>query len=196
MIEVGKVVLVARATVKPGNKRFTQYEYEMTLNSDSVVELLAEEGKYIVRGSSAASHSCCADSTVPEVKFDFRKLNTLDAASADDLVDIAGVIYDVGELTTVHSAKLSKDLKKRDVSLVDNTDVKISVTLWNNEAEAFAGDKGQVVVAKKLKVSDFGGKSLSTTSSGVFMLDPNMEIARELKSTYHPDVNYSLTDFL
>ena len=48
------------------------------------------------------------------------------------------------------------------------------LTLWGKQAEDFDVSSQPVVVLKGAKLSDFGGRSLSTTIGTVLMFDPDM----------------------
>ncbi|KAI1295620.1 Replication protein A 70 kDa DNA-binding subunit [Halotydeus destructor] len=167
MVQLGKTYIVSRANVKQANKKFCEFEHEMTLNQDSAVEV-AEE-----------------DYDVPEIKYDFKKLTEIEGINNPDaMIDVAGVVRKVGEMSVIQSAKLQKELRKRDISLVDDSEVEVSLTLWNDDAENFAGTEGSVVVAKKARVSEFQGKSLGIGRGGYFLVDPPSHISEQLKGWY------------
>lgn len=58
------------------------------------------------------------------------------------------------------------------------------MTLWGAEAEGFDGSKSPVIAIKGCKVSDFGGRSLSTQFSSVTMIDPDIPEAHQLRGWF------------
>ena len=47
----------------------------------------------------------------------------------------------------------------------------ISLTLWDKVAESFTDESQPVIAAKRVKVSDFSGKSLSLPGSSLFQVN-------------------------
>lgn len=60
----------------------------------------------------------------------------------------------------------------------------VTCTLWGTEAEEFVGTNFPVVAVKGAKVSDFGGRSLSTTFSSVMVVNPDIPEAHMLRGWY------------
>ena len=54
----------------------------------------------------------------------------------------------------------NRQFAKRDLTLVDQSQHSIRLTLWGKQAENFKGDDQPVIAAKGVKVGDFGGESL------------------------------------
>ena len=58
------------------------------------------------------------------------------------MVDIMGVIKDVGEIAEIVSQKLGgKVLRKRDLTIYDDSNSEIRLTLWNEKAECVEGER-------------------------------------------------------
>jgi len=53
-------------------------------------------------------------------------------ACANVLIDVIGIVKSAEELRTLTS-KVGKELKKRDINLVDESQVQIRLTLWSND---------------------------------------------------------------
>ena len=47
--------------------------------------------------------------------------------------DVLGIVRSADELTSVVSKQTQKELKKRDITLVDSGQVQIRMTLWGND---------------------------------------------------------------
>lgn len=57
-------------------------------------------------------------------------------------------------------------------------------TLWGAEAEGFDGSNHPVVAMKGVKVSDFGGRSLTTQFSTQMAIDPDISEAHQLRGWF------------
>jgi len=170
MVEVGKVYFLTKALVKIANKKFSDcnHDYELTLTSDSILE----------RGNEHDDHC-------PQIDYKFVKIADLVTVPSNTTVDVIGVCRDVGELSTTMSRAQQRELRKRDISLVDDSEVEIKLTLWNEQATAFTGQEGSTVLLKKARVSEFNGKTLTTGLSTMVQVDPDTPIANGLKGWYN-----------
>lgn len=95
-----------------------------------------------------------------------------------------GILKDVGETTQITSKTTNKPYEKRELTLVDNTGFSVRLTVWGSTATNFNVMPESVVAFKGVKVSDFGGRSLSLLSSGTMTVDPDIEEAHKLKGWY------------
>lgn len=76
---------------------------------------------------------------------------------------MVGVVHEVGEVQSLTSRTTQKELRKRDVTLVDDSKCQVKLTLWGDEAVNFPTTGHPVLVVKGARLSDFGGRSLTTT---------------------------------
>ena len=67
---------------------------------------------------------------------------------------------------------------------MDRSSRVVSCTLWGAEAEGFDGSTNPVVALKGCKVSDFGGRSLSTMFSTDMAIDPDIPEAHQLRGWF------------
>lgn len=67
---------------------------------------------------------------------------------------------------------------------MDRSNHVVSCTLWGNEAEEFDGSNFPVVAIKAAKVSDFGGRSLSTMMSSTLAVNPDIPEAHGLRGWF------------
>lgn len=82
-----------------------------------------------------------------------------------------GVAKSTGDVTTLTARNTGKELKKREVCLVDQSNVAVSLTLWGEQAVEFDGKNEPVVAAKQVSINEFqGGKSLSVRMSSVIQV--------------------------
>lgn len=72
-------------------------------------------------------------------------------------------------------------VKKRQLTVVDMSKKQIKLTLWDRQAENFDSSNFPVVACKGCRVSDFGGRSLSMSSSGSLKINPEIPEAKQLR---------------
>ncbi|KAK3174820.1 hypothetical protein OEA41_002066 [Lepraria neglecta] len=154
--------------VNLAKKQFTNLnnDYELTFERDTLVEKAEEQNG------------------VPQVRFNFTNIADLQTVEKDTTIDTIGILKEVGETSQITSKTTSKPYDKRELTLVDNTGYSVRLTIWGNTATAFDAMPGSVVAFKGVKVSDFGGRSLSLLSSGSMSIDPDIDDAHKLKGWY------------
>ncbi|XP_027003594.1 replication protein A 70 kDa DNA-binding subunit [Tachysurus fulvidraco] len=167
LIEQGKVYYISKGTLKIANKQFTSLknDYEMTLNGESTII------------------PCDDSSDVPMVQCDFVSIADLDARDKDAIVDVIGVCKSVEDVTRI-TTKNSREVSKRNIQLMDMSGKIIQVTMWGNEAETFDGTGQPILAIKGARLSDFGGRSLSTLYSSTLMINPDIPEAYKLRGWY------------
>ncbi|VDN08702.1 unnamed protein product [Dibothriocephalus latus] len=164
LIEVQKAYFISKATLKPANKQYntTNNNYEMTLISDTKITP-CEDGD---------------DAGVPDLQFNFTEIRQLESY-------ILGIAHETGELQSVTVRASQRELQKRDISLVDASGCLVRLTLWDTQATEFDGSTNPAVVVKSAKISDFNGRSLSTTWQSSLLIAPtSIPEARRLKNWY------------
>lgn len=166
-IKVGDVYLVNKGVVKAANKQYTRTtsEYEITLNQDSVVE------------------ACSDQSDCPTITYEFEPFETL-KSKFGGYADIIGVLRSVNDAVTLTKKGTQKELIKRDIDLVDQTKNEIVLTIWGETASNFSAELGDVIVVRGVRVSDYNGLSLTTTSNSVLEINPDIDEVHELKGWY------------
>ncbi|PAA58299.1 hypothetical protein BOX15_Mlig021815g1, partial [Macrostomum lignano] len=164
LVELGRAMYISRGQLKAANKQFnnTQNEYEMVLSSESQLQQCDD--------ADAAA--------VPEMKFNFVPIAQL-------FVDVCGVVHETHDVQTIVGKTSNREIAKRDLTLVDSSGCSVRCTLWGDEAVKFNGEKKPVVAVKGAKVSDFGGRSLSSTTNSCFLINPSMPEADRLRDWYH-----------
>ncbi|KAG0654987.1 Replication factor A protein 1 [Monosporozyma unispora] len=167
ILQEGKVYYVSKARLQPAKPQFTNlsHPYELAMDKDTIIE------------------ECSDESNVPKTHFDFMKLNTIENQEANSTVDVIGIIQTVNphfELTS----KAGKKFDRRDITIVDDSNYSITVGLWNQLALDFNLPEGSVVAIKGVRVSDFGGKSLTMGFSSTLVPNPEIPEAYDLKGWY------------
>lgn len=154
--------------VQMAKKQFTNLnnDYELTFERDTVVEKAEDQ------------------SDVPQIRFNFTSVGDLQTVEKDTTTDVIGILKEVGESSQIISKGTGKPYDKRELTLVDNTGFSVRLTIWGATANNFNVPPESVVAFKGVKVSDFGGRSLSLLSSGTMTVDPDIGEAHRLKGWY------------
>ncbi|TXT13513.1 hypothetical protein VHUM_00880 [Vanrija humicola] len=167
VLEEGKVFFVTRARINIAKKQFSSVnnEYEITFDNNTEIEP-------------------CDDDSVPQIKYNFKGLGDLGELAKDAVTDVIGVVKDVYDLGSVTSKATQKPFAKRDIQIVDQSGQSVRLTLWGKTAESFQGTDEPVIAFKGVKVSDFGGRSLSMFSSATMSINPDIPEAHSLRGWY------------
>lgn len=95
------------------------------------------------------------------------------------------MLKEIGETNTLTSSKTNKDFTKRDLTLADDSQTSVRLTIWGNSASTFDAPLESIIAFKGVKVSDFGGRSLSLLSSGSMTIDPDIDEAHKLRGWFN-----------
>jgi replication factor A1 len=157
----GDMYLISGGSLKFANKKFTsvKHAYELTLNADATVQPIEDAG------------------TVPRVHLDFMPIDNIQSSKKDEMIDIIGVVVSTQPVSTI--ATKNGDKAKRSIEIGDNSGRTIELTLWEKQVSEFDDIFQQygehpVVAMKAVRVSDFGGWSLSTTNGTVILPEPDV----------------------
>jgi replication factor A1 len=169
MLQEGGVYYISSpCQVKMANKRFSQLnnDYELTFDRDTRVEKAEDQ------------------SAVPQVRYNFTSIADMQSVENNQTTDVIGILKEVGEVSQIVSKTTSKPFDKRELTIVDDTLTQIRLTIWGAQAQSFDAAVESVLAFKGVKVSDFGGRSLSLLSSGSMTTDPDIDEAHKLKGWY------------
>lgn len=160
--------ITAPCRVQLAKKQFSNLpnDYELTFERDTLVE------------------KCEDQDNVPQIRFNFTQISDLQNVEKDSTIDVIGVLKEVGEVNQITSKTTQKPFDKRELTLVDETGYSVRLTIWGKTATSFDANPESIVAFKGVKVSDFGGRSLSLLSSGSMSLDPDIQEAHKLKGWY------------
>ncbi|CAG9864560.1 unnamed protein product [Phyllotreta striolata] len=170
-LQVDKIYYISKGQLKMANKQFStlKHEYEITINNDTQIQ----ECKDV------------KDSDIPQVQYNFVPFDKIPELEVGTIIDAIGVVKSVGELITFQAKSTQRELKKKDVTLIDQSSTTIDLTLWGADAENFDAPNNPVVVVKGAKINEFGGgKSLSTLVSSNMSLNPEIKECYRLKGWY------------
>jgi replication factor A1 len=167
LLEVNKVYTFSGGRLKVANMQWNtcKSQFEITFDQNSEIHLDNDVGD------------------IQEQLYDFIKLDALENTEANKTVDVLAVVRQVGEPATLTSKKTGKDLTKCDLTLVDNTGVEVNLTVWGDRALRAASEFANtpVVAFRHVRVSDYGGKSLSTSANGAVVVQPNIPEGHQLQ---------------
>ncbi|KAI1502783.1 replication factor-A protein [Biscogniauxia marginata] len=169
ILQEGQVYYVSSpCKVGLAKKQFTNLpnDYELVFQNGTIVEKAEDQ------------------TSVPQVRFSFVNIQELQSVEKDTTVDVVGVLKDVGEVSQIVSKGTGKPYDKRELSIVDDSQYMVRVTIWGKTATTFTAQPESVVAFKGVKVSDFGGRSLSLLASGTMTVDPDIEEAHRLKGWF------------
>ena len=117
-----------------------------------------------------------------QVPYKFMKICELNNLPANSEVDVLAWVRQVQAVENVR-ARDGRDLRKREVLLVDDSagGSSITLTLWNAQAETFT-EKEKVIALRRSVVKEFNGrKNLSLGSSGSYEMSASCPGAAELQ---------------
>lgn len=163
-LEVGKVYTFSGGRLKVANMQYNtcKSQFEITFDQNSEIHLDASSGDEI------------------RESYEFVKVAALEQTEPNGYVDILTVVKFVDEPQTILSKKSGKELLKCEITVEDDSGAEVRLTMWGEDATAaptkLAG--APVVAFKRVRVSDYGGRSLS---GGTYNIDPNIPEAHALK---------------
>ncbi|EJD53132.1 replication factor-a protein [Auricularia subglabra TFB-10046 SS5] len=168
-LKEGNVYYVTKARVSVAKKKFSNLpnEYEITMDRNTEIEEIVDD-----------------DIDVPLQKYEFVSLKTLDTLNKDEVCDVIGVVQEVGPVNKFLAKTTQRELTKRDLTIVDQSECSVRLTLWGKQAENWSRDDKPVVAFKGCKVGDFGGRTLSLLSSGSLAIDPDLEESHRLRGWF------------
>lgn len=171
VLEVGRVYLISRGTLKVANKRFTTiaHPFEITFNESTTVTPVADDA------STAA---------IPTAHFAFVPIEKVAELNKDDLVDVIGVVTEASDVQNIVQKSTGRELVKRTLTLLDKSAHSIEVTLWGEKATTDGIAPGTVVAVRAARVGTFNTKSLSTTASSQLVVAPEVPEAKQLAAWY------------
>ncbi|KAI1835937.1 hypothetical protein DTO006G1_1504 [Penicillium roqueforti] len=154
--------------VQIAKKQFSNLnnDYELVFERDTIVEKAEEQND------------------IPQIRYNFTTVADLQTVEKDTTTDVIGVLTEIGEASQIVSKSTGKPYEKRELTLVDNTGFSVRLTIWGATAQNFSVTPESVVAFKGVKVSDYGGRSLSLLSSGSMTVDPDIGEAHRLRGWY------------
>lgn len=164
----GGMYMISGGKLKFANKKFTtvKHAYELTLGPDASVQPI----------DSVES--------VPHMLFDFQTIDNIQDCKKDDMIDVIGVLLVAKPVTTIPTKK--GETARRSLVLADHSNRSIELTLWGDQATSFdevlnTHGANPIIAAKGVKVSDFGGRTLSALHSSEFDINPEIAAGQTVR---------------
>lgn len=155
ILEVGKVFYVAKGTLRPANKQYSNCsnDYEMSLDGRCEIEVCTDS----------------VDMSKMQRGYELVKIDSLAMKiGGRGSVDVLAVVQTVGELGAVRRKSDNEEIQRRDVTLVDDTGKSISLTLWNalavEQGEQLSQMTNPIIAVRGLRVTDYNGKYFPITT--------------------------------
>jgi replication factor A1 len=168
MLEANQVYTFSGGKLKVANTQYNTCKcaYEITFDQNSEIHLVDDTGE------------------IQSQLFDFCKIADVEAIEQGKSVDILVIVKAVGEPTSLLSKKSGQELLKCDLTVVDDSGVEINLTVWGDKARQAPLEYGNhpVVAFRRVRVSDYGGKSVSTTTGGAAIVSPPVPEAMALQA--------------
>jgi len=168
-IQEGGVYFFSKGKLKMSNKRFTnlKHEYEITFDKNAVIE------------------ECQDDSSIKAINMERTPIASIQDLPSESTVDIIGIAVEVGSLSEFTS-KAGKPLVKLEIVLADESKCSIRATVWGDKARDIEAKLSNcapnpVIGIKGARVSDWGGKSLSTGGGGSVVIEPELPEVQVLR---------------
>nr|XP_029715959.1 replication protein A 70 kDa DNA-binding subunit [Aedes albopictus] len=170
MIEVDKVYYITKCQLKPANKQYStlKNDYEMTMTNDTIIQECKDAG-----------------SSMPSIQYNFVPISQIGNMEANAIIDVIGICKEAGDVMQFTARSSGRELKKREVTLVDTSSAAVSLTLWGEDAQNFNAASNPVLVIKGARVTEFGGgKSLGLVASSVLKTNPDTDDAHRVRGWY------------
>lgn len=183
MMKPDSIYMIAKCQLKAANKQFNtlKNDYEMTFGSDTVIQLCEEDD----------------NNSIPTVQYNFVPINTIAEMEDKSIVDICGVVKEVGEIANITSKTTNKEFKKRDLIVVDQSEASIAVTIWGDDAVNFDGHIQPVIALKGARLSEFNGaKNLSIGNGSVYKLNPDIPEGHQVRGWFDNGGADNITNFV
>ncbi|CAN6336074.1 unnamed protein product [Urochloa humidicola] len=176
LIEVDKVYLISRGSLKPAQKKFNplNHEYEITMDFKTTIEVCPSD-----------------DISIPRQQYNFRQISEIENIEVGAIVDLVGIVTSVCPSATI-TRKDGSETQKRTLQLKDMSGRSVEVTFWGKFCDAEGQqlqvqcDSGlnPVLALKSVRVTEFNGRSVSSISSTQLKINPDFPEAEKLQHWY------------
>ncbi|XP_057519030.1 replication protein A 70 kDa DNA-binding subunit A-like [Amaranthus tricolor] len=175
-IEVGKVYLISKGSLKPAQKNFNHLpnDHEIVLDMSSIVQPCFDD-----------------DAGIPKQQFHFRPISDIEGIENNGIVDVIGVVSSISPSSSI-MRKNGTEAQKRTLQLKDMSGRSVEVTLWANFCNAEGQtlqnmcDNGMypVLAVKSARVYEFNGKGVGTLSTSQLFIEPDFPEAKRVKDWF------------
>lgn len=159
-VKNGGVYAVSKGQLKQANEKYNRStsNYEMTLSTTSVLRLESDDG------------------SVAPIRYNFTKIADLEKVEVKGACDVVAVVHELADATEIIIRSTGEPCLKRSITLVDESQSTVELTLWRDQAEKLVTDADRhshpILVLRNASRGDFGGVCLNTSRSTVIERDP------------------------
>ena len=171
-LEVNQVYKITNGQLKAANRQYNQCksDCEVTFGRDT-------------------QFTPVSDADAPKVQYQFVSIDRIEQTDPGTIVDILGLVQKadpVSHVTIKSGANAGNQLAKRDILLVDTSLRTIKLTLWDENIHLVneSDQNAPCIAIKNVRISDFGGRSLSTMRNSMIEMNPDIPEAHRLKGWY------------
>lgn len=101
-------------------------------------------------------------------------------------ISVAAIIYNVDDIKSYIKRSTGKEIKRREITLVDTSEEAIILTLWNNDAENFNSVKGDVLLITNAAINEYQSrKSISKLRETTILSNPEIQEKNQLESWFN-----------
>ena len=113
----------------------------------------------------------------------FLTLREVKEVSINSIVNVICIVGDKGE--TSHKDTKSGPIQIRKTLVLDQSNEKMELTLWRHFTQLKINN-GDLLVCKKVRVNDFGGKNITSTTESKIVINPQIkdfpDISKEIQA--------------
>uniref|UniRef100_A0A7S0DU28 Replication protein A subunit n=1 Tax=Amorphochlora amoebiformis TaxID=1561963 RepID=A0A7S0DU28_9EUKA len=118
----------------------------------------------------------------------FIPISQLEESPPNTIVDVIGIVKFASDSVKITSRN-GREVEKRTLSLVDDSNVEVNVAIWGERASASSPltaswERCPVLALQGVRVSDYDGRTLSVITTTKIEVDPNIERADQLREWF------------
>lgn len=147
-LQTNKIYLFSNGTVKVANQKYTSIKNEYCINFDKNCHIELVED----------------DNSIKAVGFNFITISDVQDVEQNKSIDTIGVITQVLPVSQIN-VKAGGQKDKRNVVITDESELTVTVTLWEGLAQKEDYQEGQVLALKTVRVSDYNGRTINAGES-------------------------------
>ncbi|KAH9310265.1 hypothetical protein KI387_044210 [Taxus chinensis] len=173
-VQSSQVYSLYNGNLKCVNPQLSQCDslWEIMLNKNSILQLCSDE-----------------ESNIPLYNFQFTRITTIKEKTINTHIDVIGLMGYVSETSCIHRGD-GIETKKRTISIYETSEHSSDVTLWGvlsetegillNDLHHIGTTEGLVLALKRVKLTSFNGRSLSTGLNSQCFINSIFPEAQEL----------------